>query len=549
MPWENNMSNDPSPKQRTQPCQREGRSEVAPENMPEDPPEYGEDGLHVLNDSVEYLADEVVIGDQFLDDSDERAKIKKTKTLSLSASSDEDGGPRKAVVDDFKQPSELDIARQIIDADRREREERVWRRRHTTNPVLRALQVIMPYGGIVSSAFSIASSTIGGGIIGLPAAFQMSGICMATIYLVVVVTMAIYSFVLLAIVSQKTGLHNWELIARRLMGRGWDYFVVFVMWVLCFGGDVSYIIALKSILSGFLKNSESATGYFKSEAGFRLITSVLWLTVILPMCVLKEINSLRIISTVAILFVVFFTITCIIHSGQTLHSRGMRDDLVYFQSGNTAISGLSNLMFAFIAQVNAPELSREMYRFSVHRVFLSALLGLLMCAVLYFLTGLFGYLDFGPEVSDSILAMYNPMKDHLMAVSYVGMMLKISVGFALHLIPCRDCVYYVLGTEAARVPWWKNALLCALQASIALVAGLFIPRISTVFGLLGGFCGGFVGFIFPSFFMMYSGGFTAARLGWAHFIGTYALLVVGVVAVVWGTGAAVYGAANTDWSS
>ncbi|KAG5501416.1 hypothetical protein JKF63_03229 [Porcisia hertigi] len=504
--------------------------------MVEDPPEYGEDGLHILNNdgSEECLTDEIVVGADLAD-----AKAKRTTGLESNSSMNE----REPAADaDKQQSTDMDIAQQMIEADRREREERVWRRRHTTNPVLRALQVIMPYGGILASAFSIASSTIGGGIIGLPAAFQMSGMSMATIYLVVVVTMAVYSFVLLAIVSHKTGLYNWEIIARRLMGRGWDYFVVFVMWVLCFGGDVSYIIALKSILTGFLSNSPTVSDYIQSDSGYRLVTSALWMLVILPMCLLKEINSLRIISTVAILFVVFFTITCIIHSGQTLHRRGMRDDLVMFQTGNTAINGLSSLMFAFIAQVNAPEISREMYKFSVQRVFMSALLGLSLCAILYFLTGLFGYLDFGPEVNDSILAMYNPMKDYLMAVSYVGMMLKICVGFALHLIPCRDCVYYLVGTEAARVPWWKNAILCAVQAAVALVAGLFIPRITTVFGLLGGFCGGFVGFIFPSLFMMYSGGFSIKSVGWGHFVGTYALLLVGVIAVVWGTSAAIHGA-------
>ncbi|KAG5475557.1 hypothetical protein LSCM4_04139 [Leishmania orientalis] len=514
---------------------------VGPENMPEDPPEYGEDGLHYLTDGLneERLADEVIVGGGGI-----CSRTKEANKLDSSSCTDE----QEAAAEGYtQQGSGKDIAQQIIEAERRDREDRVWRRRHTTNPFLRVLQVIMPYGGIFASAFSIASTTIGGGIIGLPAAFQMSGMGMATIYLVVVVTMAVYSFVLLAIVSRKTGLYNWEVIARRLMGRGWDYFVVFVMWVLCFGGDVSYIIALKSILTGFLKNSPTASDFIKSESGYRLITSMLWIIVILPMCLLKEINSLRIVSTVAILFVVFFTITCIIHSGQSLHKRGMRNDLVAFQTGNTAINGLSSLMFAFIAQVNAPEISREMYKFSVHRVFLSALLGLSMCAILYFLTGLFGYLDFGPEVSDSILAMYNPMQDYLMAVSYVGMMLKICVGFALHLIPCRDCVYYTIGTDVSRVPWWKNAILCAVQSAMALVAGLFIPRITTVFGLLGGFCGGFVGFIFPSFFMMYSGGFSVARVGWGHFLGTYALLLAGVVAVVWGTSAAVHGAVLSSW--
>lgn len=437
------------------------------------------------------------------------------------------------------QPSDI-LAAQIAQADE-ERRMRVIRRRNPKNPILKGFQWLVPYGGIASSAFNIASSTIGGGIIGLPAAFQMSGIGMAIIYLVVVVVLAVYSFVLLAIVAEKTGIRNWELLARRVMGRGWDYFVVFVMWFLCFGGDVSYVISVKAVIQGFISHSPTASGYINTTAGYRLITSIVWLVVILPLCLPKEINSLRIVSTVAILFVVFFAVTVVVHSGQSIHQDGLRKDLVYFQSGNTAVNGLSMFLFAFIAQVNALEVHGEMANPSVQRVFLSALLGMAMCFLLYFFAGLFGYLEFGPAVKDSVLQMYDPIKTPIMAVSFVGMILKLCVGFALHLIPCRDCLYYVLGTEVNKVAWWKNCILCTLQATLALVAGLFIPRITTVFGLLGGFCGSFVGFIFPALFMMYAGNFTLRGVGWFHFFATYALLIVGVIACVFGTTAAIHG--------
>ncbi|GET91021.1 amino acid transporter, putative [Leishmania tarentolae] len=77
------------------------------------------------------------------------------------------------------------------------------------------------------------------------------------------------------------------------------------MRMLCFGGDVPYIIALKSILTGFLKRSPTASDYIQSDPGYGLITSSLWIVVILPMRLPKEINSLRIVSTVTILFVGF----------------------------------------------------------------------------------------------------------------------------------------------------------------------------------------------------------------------------------------------------
>lgn len=81
------------------------------------------------------------------------------------------------------------------------RRQMVWSRRHPDNVILKVFQWMVPYGGIVASAFSLASSTIGGGIIALPAAFQTSGMGMSIIYLVLVAVLSVYSFVLLAIVA------------------------------------------------------------------------------------------------------------------------------------------------------------------------------------------------------------------------------------------------------------------------------------------------------------------------------------------------------------
>lgn len=184
---------------------------------------------------------------------------------------------------------------------------------------------------------------------------------------------------------------------------------------------------------------------------------------------------------------------------------------------------------------------REQHKPSVKRMLLSATLGILLCFCLYLPAGLFGYLNFGSTVTDSVLSMYNPIRYPLMAVSYAGIMLKICVAFALHLIPSRDAIYYLFKQDVVTMPWWKNCIICAIQSTCALICGLFIPRITTVFGLLGGLCGGCIEFIFPALFMMYAGKFTIKGVGVGHFIGTYVMLLVGVIAVVFGTTAAIYG--------
>ncbi|EPY29973.1 amino acid transporter aATP11, partial [Strigomonas culicis] len=381
-----------------------------------------------------------------------------------------------------------------------ERAEWVARRRTPTNALQKYVNYILPYGGILSSGLNLASSSIGAGIIALPSAFEASGIIMSVIYLVVIAFLTVYSFTLIGIAGQKTGLRNYEQIVRALMGNGADYWLAFCLWLLSFGAEVSYAISLKNVVTQFLDNGAGVPDYLRTIGGQRLITSMIWLVVMLPLCLPKEINSLRYFSFLAILFIIFFVICMIIHASENGLKDGMRSDLVLFQTGNKAIGGLAIFIFAFICQLNALEVYNELYRPSVLRLTLSAGVGVFLCFTLYFIAGFVGYADFGPSVASlSSLQMYNPIENPLMGVSYVGIMLKLCVGYGLHMIPVRDAIYHVVGWEVHTLAWWKHACVCTSMAALSLICGLFIPRINLVFGLVGGFSGGFIGFVYPAF--------------------------------------------------
>ncbi|EPY23147.1 amino acid transporter aATP11 [Strigomonas culicis] len=454
------------------------------------------------------------------------------------------------IVTDLKEGAADDSAnlaqRRIDDMDQ-ERAEWVARRRTPTNALQKYVNYILPYGGILSSGLNLASSSIGAGIIALPSAFEASGIIMSVIYLVVIAFLTVYSFTLIGIAGQKTGLRNYEQIVRALMGNGADYWLAFCLWLLSFGAEVSYAISLKNVVTQFLDNGAGVPDYLRTIAGQRLITSMIWLVVMLPLCLPKEINSLRYFSFLAILFIIFFVICMIVHASENGLKDGMRSDLVLFQTGNKAIGGLAIFIFAFICQLNALEVYNELYRPSVLRLTLSAGVGVFLCFTLYFIAGFVGYADFGPSVASlSSLQMYNPIENPLMGVSYVGIMLKLCVGYGLHMIPVRDAIYHVVGWEVHTLAWWKHACVCTSMAALSLICGLFIPRINLVFGLVGGFSGGFIGFVYPAFMYMYSGNWTFGSVGWFHYLSTYVLLLVGIIAIVWGTADTIYGAIGSS---
>ncbi|KAG5497510.1 hypothetical protein JKF63_03774 [Porcisia hertigi] len=421
------------------------------------------------------------------------------------------------------------------------RADRVARRRIPANVFQKYFDRVMPYGGLLATGLTLASSSIGAGIIALPFAFKASGLVMGIVYMVGIAYLSVYSYYLLGQAGTKTGLRNYEQIVRTLLGPGADYLLAFCMWLLSFGGEVSYMISVKDILTAFAEDSDKTPALLQNIWGLRLLTSLVWLVFMLPLCLPKEINSLRYFSCAAVVFIVYFVIAMVVHSAQNGLRADPRPEIRMVTTGNEAVAGMATFMFAFLSQLNAYESYAEMARPTPLRLTVASALSVVIVFVLYMFAGLFGYLDFGAEASDTALKQYHPVRDPMMGVGYAGLLFKLCVGFGLHMIPVRDAIYHCVRVDVEVIAWWKNACVCGTMALLSLIAGLFIPNIKVVFGLVGGFSGGFIGFIYPSLMVMYAGNWSLSSVGWFHYLSTYCLLIVGVFGVVWGTAASIYG--------
>lgn len=408
--------------------------------------------------------------------------------------------------------------------------------------------IIVPYGGLLSSSFNMASATLGAGIISLPSGFNLSGIAMATVYLVLITIATIFSMALIAHVILLTGLGNFSMAARKLMGPGADYFLAALIIILCFGGSVAYIIAASTLLDPVLKASN--VDYLHTDSANKLFTSLVWLVFMLPLVMMKRINSLRYFSSLGVLFIVYFVFCMVYHSAANgMKNPTIKNELVVFRTGNAALEGLGSFLFAFMCQLNAFEIFLEQRHRTVFHFTLYATISMSGCAILYFCAGFFGYMDFGTRVVDSVLVLYDPVHEPYIAVGYIGIIFKICVAFALHMIPMRDAIYHCLQWEAITTPYWKHALVMAVPTTVALIFGLYVPTLNTVLGLLGSFCGAIIGFIFPALMFMYCGQFNLRRIGWKLYLGTYLLLFGGVVAMVFGTSVTIYSTVLSKFGS
>lgn len=404
------------------------------------------------------------------------------------------------------------------------------------------LQIIIPYGGMLSSGFNMASTSIGAGILGLPAAFHSVGIIMATVYLLLITAETAYSMRLLVQVSEKTGLRSFEEMAKHLLHPRADIVVAILRILHSLGGCVAYVVTIGDLLKPILDASDSTPEFLLTSKGQKLLQAAFWLVFMFPLVFPRQINSIRYVSAFGVLFILYFVFVVIIHSAMNGISANPSPKVRLVNTGNTAIEGLGVFVFSFMCQINCVEVALEMRPRNLRRFTLCACVSMTICGVLYYVTGLFGYLDFG-ALEGSILLKYNPLQQPQVFVSYVGVFIKICASFGLLNNAGRSALYPLIGWDPYTVAYWKYLIGAIFLAVLDLMLGLFIPNVNMVFGFTGGVCGGSIGFILPALFIMYSGGWTLRSVGIVNYVCTYLTLFAGVVAIVFGTGATIYSVA------
>lgn len=412
--------------------------------------------------------------------------------------------------------------------------------------LFRLTNYLIPYGGDLSGILNLASVTLGAGIISIPSAFRAAGILMATFYLVAVTCLTIYSIRLLARASEKTGLKSFETLAFGLFGRFGDVFCAVLMILLCFGGSVGYLIAVKNIFT-VLFDRDSVSDYFKSSGGIRLAVALVWLVCMFPLVFPKDVNSLRYISAVGVLFIVLFVFSIVVYSCISISDHGLPENVNLAASGNAGVSGLGLFVFAYLCQVNTFKIFHEMKpTSSVNRLTIQAMVSCFTCGTMYFLCGFFGYMNFGESMVGSILLKYDPYAEPIFFVCYIGLIIKLTAAYALNMLACRTSLFATLRMDVPSMPYWKHSLISCPFAVVSLLCGLFFDDITVVFGLSGALCGGFIGFIFPALYIMYAGNWSRETVGWVSYLATYLLLIAGVVAVIFGTGDSIYATVKSD---
>jgi amino acid permease len=389
----------------------------------------------------------------------------------------------------------------------------------------------LPHGSVAASAFNLASATLGAGTLALPSAMATTGDAIGVIMLIISCAATIYSIRLIIIVVERTGFVTYEEIAKNLVGPKFEKFVAGLIVAFCWGTTLVYVVAIGKVLASFDK-SHGFPGVFKGEWGHRFITTIFWCLFMLPLSLAKEINTLRYASLFGMFSTAFLVCAIVVHSAES-----GKNELKAVNWGYKMVTALPVFSFSYCCQTNSFEIYAELNGRSVRKMTFTTAVSMMACTCIYVVAGIAGFAEFGTNTDGDILSNYGlPTQTPYIAVAVVAITFTLTMAFPICIFPTRDAVVQLMGYRTVyETPSRTRLLVAGGLATGSLIVGLFVPGISLLFGILGGVFGSSLGYILPVVFAWKSGEWTVETVGWPDVIGTWALLIGGIICGIFGT--------------
>lgn len=417
---------------------------------------------------------------------------------------------------------------------------------------------------IASAVFNLATTSIGAGIMALPATIKVLGLPLGLAFIALMGALTDLSIAVLLRCSAACGAASYgDLMAAALRRPGRRLIEGFTI-VHTLGSLIVYLIIMGDVLSGTSGKGVGGggrhTGVLEELAGGAAVWNsrepvlfVVTFCILLPLTLLRRIDSLMFTSALsvalAVLFVLFTLAAAAVRAarGQLAAPRllpvggSWPATLELF----TVIPVMTN---AFICHYNVHPILQELENPTEARLRQVSRASQALCTAVYLATAAFGYLLFGDATSSDVLANFDadlglskPLDD-LVRVGYVVHLMLV---FPIVFFPLRqaldDALFYGAAPPLAAAPRRFHALTLSAVACIFLLS-ILIPDIYLIFSFLGAAVAVSVGFTFPALISLRTE--PTRSMGFERWE-VWIMLVLGVVVTITGVGSNVYDLAKS----
>ncbi|KAI3891778.1 hypothetical protein MKX03_020916 [Papaver bracteatum] len=372
-------------------------------------------------------------------------------------------------------------------------------------------------GASVSGAvFNISTSTIGAGIMSIPATLKVLGVIPAIILIVVIAILSEVSAEFLIRFTKSSSdkvKTTYAGVMGESFGRVGSILLQICIMITNLGCLIIYLIIIGDVLCGSGSNESMHSGMLQEWFGlqwwntrsFAILFTVIF--VMLPLVLLKRVESLRFTSAVSVLLaVVFVAISTVLAISALWHGKTKTPRLFPVLENKASFFELFTavpiIVSAFTFHFNVHPIAAEMRKTS--EMVAAVRISLVLCAAVYAAVGFFGYLLFGESTMPDILSNF----DHNFG-STVGILLNdtVRLSYALHLMLVFPLPNFSLrvNVDEFLFPEWpllsshniRFVPLTCILLIFVYIAAIAIPNIWFFFQFLGSTTSLCVAFIFP----------------------------------------------------
>ncbi|MED6212476.1 Amino acid transporter avt6b [Stylosanthes scabra] len=368
-----------------------------------------------------------------------------------------------------------------------------------------------------SAVFNLSTTIIGAGIMALPATLKVLGMVPGLITIIFMAFLTDKSVEFIIRFSRAGGITSYGDLMGDAFGKFGKALLQISVIINNLGILVVYMIIIGDVLSGTSSNKDHHYGILEGWFGVhwwtgrKFVLLVTTLTVLLPLVSFKRIDSLSFTSAISIALAVVFLVIAVGIAIVKIISGGIgmprlfpviNDFTDFFQLFTVA----PILVTAYICHYNVHNIENEMEdKTEMHGVVRTSL-G--MCCSVYLLTSFFGFLLFGEETLDDVIANF----DADLGIPF-GFAINDAVRFsyAAHLMLVFPVVFFPLrinldglissSSSSSRPLLQDNLRFTSITIALVLlifVGANFIPTIWDAFQFTGATATVFVGFIFPA---------------------------------------------------
>lgn len=366
---------------------------------------------------------------------------------------------------------------------------------------------------VSGAVFNVSTSIIGAGIMSIPATLKVLGAVPAFVLIVAIAWLADVSVEFLMRFTHSGEATTYAGVMKESFGKVGSVAVQVCVMITNLGCQIIYLIIIGDVLSGSQPDGSVHLGILQEWFGvcwwnsreFALLFILAF--VMLPLVLLRRVESLRFSSAVSVLLaVVFVAISSVLAISALLEGKAKSPRLLPHLENPSSFFNLFTaipvIVTAFTFHFNVHPISSELAKPSY--MITAVRISLVLCASIYFAIGIFGYLLFGDSIMADILVNFDRNSD-----SAIGSLLNdmVRLSYALHLVLVFPLLNFslranideflfpkkpILASDTPRFLWLTLALLV-----ISYLAAIAFPNIWYFFQFLGSTSAVCLAFIFP----------------------------------------------------